>query len=146
MSKTSRDIELFVVDIFVAIEKIKDYIKLFDSPDGLWMDSLRWDATLRELEIVGESLNALLKSKTFSKKSPKYFRKVVNFRNSIIHEYFGIDSEEVWDIVTNKLDVLKLDLIYTVKELRIDLKEAIESAKFELKKRGDDTILRNLEI
>ena len=41
--------------------------------------------------------------------APKYFRKIENFRNVIVHEYFGVDEEEVWDVVTNKLMLLNAD-------------------------------------
>ena len=35
MSKKKRDIELFIVDIFVAIQKIKEYTNSFDNPNDL---------------------------------------------------------------------------------------------------------------
>jgi uncharacterized protein with HEPN domain len=35
------------------------------------------------------------------------WHKIKGFRNLIAHDYFGIDTEEVWDIVTNKIPDLK---------------------------------------
>jgi uncharacterized protein with HEPN domain len=35
------------------------------------------------------------------------WHKIKGFRNLIAHDYFGIDTEEVWDIVTNKIPGLK---------------------------------------
>jgi uncharacterized protein with HEPN domain len=35
------------------------------------------------------------------------WHKIKGFRNLIAHDYFGIDTEEVWDIVTNKIPSLK---------------------------------------
>ncbi len=35
------------------------------------------------------------------------WHKIKGFCNLIAHDYFGIDTEEVWDIVTNKIPDLK---------------------------------------
>ncbi len=94
MSKRKRDIELFIVDIFVAMEKIKNYLVGFDTPEELQQNSLHWDAIMRQLEIIGEALNKLLEDQEFKALSPDYFRKVVNFRNVIVHGYFGIISKK----------------------------------------------------
>ncbi len=122
--KKQRDIELFIVDVLVAIQKIKEYIKPFDNPNDFQYSSLHWDASIRQLEIIGEALNRLLENENFNSLSPKYFRKIVNFRNAIVHGYFGIDLEEVWNIITQKLDILEIDLLQIV-EKNIDLTEAI---------------------
>jgi uncharacterized protein with HEPN domain len=123
MSK-KRDIELFIVDLLLAIHKVKLYTKEFSSYDDLQYSGLHWDASMRQLEIVGESINRLLDDEFFASLSPKYFRKVVNFRNSIVHGYFGIDAEEVWDIIKNKLDILEVDLLSII-EKHFDLSYAI---------------------
>ena len=33
--------------------------------------------------------------------------KIKGFRNIVTHDYFGIDAEEVWQIIKNKIPVLK---------------------------------------
>ncbi|MDF1882384.1 DUF86 domain-containing protein [Sulfurimonas sp. SAG-AH-194-C21] len=121
---SERSIELFIIDIFIAIEKIKQYTKNIQSADDFLHDELRWDATMRNLEIIGEATNNLLKDEEFTKLSPKYFRQVVNFRNMISHGYFGISQEEVWDIVTEKLSTLEFDLKKVVLN-NFNLEEAI---------------------
>ena len=110
MSKKSRDIELFIVDVFVTLEKIRQYTEEFSDADNFRHSNLHWDATIRQLEILGEALNYLLSDEKFSKHAPTYFRKIVNFRNVIVHEYFGIDEDEVWDVITNKLTLLQKDM------------------------------------
>jgi uncharacterized protein with HEPN domain len=148
MSKKQRDIELFIVDIFVAIRKVKEYIKAFDDKEEFRQDSLHWDATIRQLEIIGEALNKLLEDESFEKASPKYFRKVVNFRNVIAHGYFGIDIDEVWNVLTQKLDMLDVDLRKIVKG-GIDLTDAINSEISEYKRLDDNLIvnfLKSIEI
>ncbi len=138
--KNSRDIKLFIVDLLVGIEKINGYISDFQDKEEFRQDSLHWDATMRQLEIVGEALNRLLEDKAFRELSPDYFRKVVNFRNVIVHGYFGIDLDEVWDVVTNKIDLLKRDIEYIVKK-KIDISDAIEAAIVENQNLKDHTIV-----
>ncbi len=120
-----RDLELFLVDVLIAIQKIRNYTKEFSDVDALMHDELHWDATIRQFEIIGEALNNLLAEEKFNKLSPKYFRKIVNFRNAINHGYFGIVQEEVWDIITSKLDLLDNDMQSIIKE-NFDVASAIK--------------------
>ncbi len=77
MSKRKqRDIELFLVDVLVAIKKIRIYVTGFSDEHALKCSGINWDATIRQLEIVGESLNNLLDDEFFNSMSPAYFRKV----------------------------------------------------------------------
>ncbi len=108
--KKQRNIELFIVDIFVAMQQLKRYTEPFTNRDDFRHSNLHWDASIRQLEIIGEALNRLLDDETFSQSSPKYFRKIVNFRNVISHGYFGIDVDEVWNVITDKLTSLDEDL------------------------------------
>jgi uncharacterized protein with HEPN domain len=135
-NKKQRDLELFIVDIFVAIHKIKLYTQHFQTAESLRYDSLHWDATIRELELIGEALNNLLDDEEFSKVAPKYFRKVVNFRNAISHGYFGIDEEEVWKIIKNRLEILMKDILEICSQ-SINLENAIDAQIFDYEKLRD---------
>ena len=44
------------------------------------------------------------------------WRIIKDFRNIIVHEYFGVDSEMVWDISTNELKNLKEKLLHILEE------------------------------
>ncbi len=143
--KKQRDITLFIVDIFVAITKIKEYIEPFDDEDGFRHSSLHWDASIRQLEVIGEALNNLLEDEYFASISPKYFRKIVNFRNVIAHGYFGIDTEEVWDVISNKLILLNNDLHNVVNNADIDLVYAIETTIDEYIALNDKLIVNYLK-
>ncbi|MEA3289524.1 MAG: HepT-like ribonuclease domain-containing protein [Campylobacterota bacterium] len=142
-NKKKRDIELFIVDILVAIEKIREYTKLFDNPNDFQHSSLHWDASMRQLEIIGVALNKLLEDDRFSSLAPSYFRKVVNFRNSIVHGYFGIDLDEVWNIITQRLDILQIDINNIVQD-NIDISEAIYYEIEEYKNLNDINIVKYL--
>lgn len=145
MSK-KRDVELFVVDIFIAVFKIKTYSSNFSSAQELLNDSLHWDATIRQLEIIGEAIKNLLLNEQFQHSSPKYFKQIIDFRNVIAHAYFGINEEEVWNVLQDKIDPLSNDLKKLVINL-YDLNEAFETTiDYDLKNRDKKliTYLKNL--
>ena len=136
-----RDLELFIVDVFVSIKKIKSYTKNFTCGDDLLHSELNWDATLRNLEIIGEALNNLLEDEKFVSLSPTYFRKVVNFRNLVSPGYFGISQEEVWNVVTEKLNLLEKDMKQTI-DKNFNLSTAIEQ---EIPKQANSEIVEYLK-
>lgn len=123
-----RDESFYFVDIFIAHNKIVRYIKKFDNAQDLLWSELEWDATIRELEIIGEATNTLIKQNVIKNQK---FRKIVDFRNLVIHGYFGIDENEVWEVLQNKLDIFINDLKIIIEEKNINLTLAINYAKNE---------------
>ncbi len=121
----SRDAGFYIVDIFIAIFKIKQYTKHFNSAEDFKWSFLEWDASLRELEIIGEAVKNLINKGILPNKE---YRKIVDFRNIITHAYFGIDENEVWQVITNKLDVLYNQLKNTIKEQGINIDKVIDFA------------------
>ena len=72
---------------------------------------MRYYAVIRCLEIIGEAVRQL--PEDFKQKySYIEWRKIVDLRNILIHEYFGIEPEIIWDIVKNKIPTLKTFLKY----------------------------------
>ncbi len=126
MSK--RDIEFYFIDIFIAIYKIELYTSRFVDGEDLLNSMLEWDATIRELEIIGESTNSLIKLEILENKK---YRKIVDFRNIIIHGYFGIDEDEVWSVVKNKLASFNQELKDIIIENNIFVNNAISCARDE---------------
>ena len=94
----SRDITLYIVDILIAIDKIKRYSKPFLNAQELLYSEMAWDACIRELELIGEATKYLLNANLLDNS----YRRVVDFRNQITHGYFGINEEIVWDVIKNK--------------------------------------------
>lgn len=113
INRVDRDIELFVFDIYIAILKIKKVSSEFENVQALLYDFRSWDSVIREFEIIGEASKYLLKNNLLDKQ----YRKIVDFRNAITHEYFGIDQDIVWGIIEQKLDDIQniiLDLINSI--------------------------------
>jgi len=123
MSK--RDITLYIVDIFIAINKLNRYTSKFTDAQTFKWNELEWDASIRELEIIGEATKVLINSDILA--NDKY-RKIVDFRNMISHGYFGIDEEEVFIIIKEKLAILNDELIELIHFKNISIIEAIDLA------------------
>ncbi|WP_048094601.1 HepT-like ribonuclease domain-containing protein [Geoglobus ahangari] len=110
-----RDYRLYIDDILEAIQRIEEYTAGMDFEDFA-ENRLVVDAVVRNLEIIGESCRAL--PREIREKYPDIeWRKIVGLRNILIHQYFGVDLELVWDIVKNKLPELEIK----IKEIKRDL-------------------------
>ena len=56
----NRVIEYFVLDILIAIDKVKRYSAGFETGEEFAADEKSYSATMRELEIIGEALKHVL--------------------------------------------------------------------------------------
>ncbi len=130
---SNRDITLYIVDIFIAIDKIERYTETFTDGSTLLSNELHWDASIRELEIIGEATRYLLEEDLIEKK----YRRIVDFRNQIIHGYFGIDETIVWEVIVDKLPEYKSDLNTIIENASFDLSFAIHHAKKEFWEQKD---------
>ena len=69
-------------------------------------DRKTYSATIREFEIIGEAVGKLpMELKAKAPDTP--WQDIKDFRNLLIHEYFGVDAQIVWHTVKNELPVLK---------------------------------------
>ena len=98
---SEREIILLLEDILNASEKIISYTSEMSFNDFI-NDDKTIDAVVRNFEIIGEAANRV--SEDFKSSHPEIeWRRMIGFRNRIIHEYFGIDYEMVWKIKENNL-------------------------------------------
>jgi uncharacterized protein with HEPN domain len=100
-----RDYKVFLEDILEAIRKIRDYT------DGLSLqaftaDAKTFDAVIRNLEIIGEAVKQIPED-IRSLRPEVEWKRVGRLRDILIHQYFGVDAQIVWDIVQNKLTPLE---------------------------------------
>jgi uncharacterized protein with HEPN domain len=64
-----------------------------------------YSATIREYMVIGEAIASLIKM--LEEKIPEYpWRMIKDFRNFIVHEYFGVDAKVIWDLTKLELDAL----------------------------------------
>lgn len=123
MSK--RAIEFFIIDILIAINKVKLYSKDAKNAEEFLHDEKSFDATMRELEIIGEASKHLIRNEMLDKE----WQIVVDFRNIIIHEYFGIEIDEVWEVITLHIIAFESEVIKILKHVDQDVvKNVLSSA------------------
>jgi uncharacterized protein with HEPN domain len=106
----------YIKHIFNEIEFIKN--EIIKTNETLFQnDNVLKRAFVRSIEIIGEASNKL--SDSFKKKYPEpEWRKFSATRNHLIHGYFIVDYDIVWDLVKNKIP-----------ELEIQIKEILQKEK-----------------
>ena len=117
----NRPMEMFALDILVAILKIEDTSSRYKNVEDLLYSYNDWDSVIREFEIIGEASKHLIKSKILTKKH----QKIVDFRNKISHEYFGIEAAEIWNVIHKNLSEFKASVEDIINITEIDLKEEL---------------------
>jgi uncharacterized protein with HEPN domain len=102
---SERNQELFLRDILESIDAVHSFVADYDF-DRFRDDRKTFSATIRELEIIGEAVCNI--TDDIKDRFPEVlWREIRSFRNKITHEYFGVDTRIVWDIVQNELGPLK---------------------------------------
>ena len=104
----SRDYRLFLDDMVECCNKILRFTKDL-SFEAFIADERTYDAVIRNLEVIGEAITHI-PPEVQSNRPDIQWRKIKSLRDILIHEYFGIDQDIVWDIVTNKVASLLKEL------------------------------------
>lgn len=92
-----------------AIERIKRYTSGKTFEDFI-TDDMMYYAVVKNIEILGEASNML--TDEFRNEHPQTPWKQVNgMRNYIVHEYFQVDNNVVWDVITNDLPLLEQQVV-----------------------------------
>lgn len=99
----------YLLDIIDSINAIFDFINNMDF-ETFKSDRKTYSAVLREFIIIGEAISKIDEQFKIENKSVEW-QLIKDFRNFIIHEYFGIDLEIVWDVIQKELDNLKNQII-----------------------------------
>ena len=100
-----RDYKVFLEDMLEAIRKIRLYTGGL-SLQAFTADARTFDAVIRNLEIIGEAAKQIPED-IRSLRPEVEWKRVGRLRDILIHQYFGVDAQIVWDIVQNKLAPLE---------------------------------------
>jgi len=69
-------------------------------------DSLLQSGVERQFEIIGEALNRLTKVETNIADKISHYKRIISFRNILIHGYDIVENNVVWDVATKDLPIL----------------------------------------
>jgi uncharacterized protein with HEPN domain len=100
---------IFIEHILDSIVKIEQFIGDYNQNE--FNDNIQLqDAVVRRIEIIGEATKNLSKGFT-TKYLDIPWKEIVGVRDRIIHRYFGVDLEIIWEIIKKDLPDLKTKLI-----------------------------------
>ncbi len=101
----TKEVNVFARHILDSIHAIYSFLGNL-SKEELEKDRLRQSAIIRELEVIGEAVKNMPESdKKEAKNIP--WKQIAGMRDKLIHHYFGVDIDAVWQTIKRDLPVLK---------------------------------------
>lgn len=111
-----REWRFYIGDMIAFAERVLAYTDGLDQ-EGFVASGLNYDATLRNLELIGEAATHIPEEvRTAHAEIP--WRMIVATRNRLIHGYLGIDTDTLWSIIQDEVPELLSLLIAMNAKLR----------------------------
>jgi uncharacterized protein with HEPN domain len=103
-----REILKYLLDIQIAIDSINEYLGNQRNFQEYRSNKLLRRGVERELEIIGEATNRILKLDATIRISEA--RRIVDLRNWVIHGYDTVDDVIIWGIISRDIPKLKIQV------------------------------------
>ena len=100
-----RDYKIYLEDVAQAIAKIRRFTAGM-SKASFSADEKTVDAVVRNLEVIGEAVKQVPDDVRIAYPAVEW-KKIAGLRDILIHHYFGVDFDILWDILENKLPTLE---------------------------------------
>jgi uncharacterized protein with HEPN domain len=101
MSESPREWRFYVGDMVQFCEKVLQYTANIDQATFV-ADAMRYDATVRNLELLGEAATRIPEPVRAAHASVPW-RLIVATRNRLIHGYLGIDNDTLWSVIQTQV-------------------------------------------
>ena len=102
--------------ILDAIEEVEKYLSEVSFSNFIENSMMRF-ACIKQMEIIGEASNHI-SDELKSRFTDIAWAQIVGMRNVFAHEYFGIDSSLVWEIIRNDIPELKEKVEHILKSMQ----------------------------
>lgn len=104
----SRDWRIFLDDILECCRRVRTYTAGMDQ-SAFVANQLVYDAVLRNLEMIGEAAKRI--PAEIRQKTPQIeWAKMAGMRDWLVHAYFHVNPDIVWDVISNKLPELEANV------------------------------------
>lgn len=104
VGRDKREWRFYLEDMIGFCLKIQSYTDGM-SQTGFIENTVTYDATLRNLELIGEAATHI-PEKTQSAHPEIPWRLIIATRNRLIHAYLGIDDDTIWSIIVDDIPTL----------------------------------------
>jgi uncharacterized protein with HEPN domain len=96
--------EAFLLDILLAARKLTVFIEDYDA-EKFAADEVMQHAAMRLIQIIGEACRKI--SGEYKNAHPQIpWTKIIGMRHRLVHEYFRVDAEIVWEVVSQDIPTL----------------------------------------
>lgn len=104
-----RDARCYLWDALNAAEAVQSFLR-GKTYEAFVEDDLLRSAVERQLQIIGEALSQLAKLDPQIADNIPELRRIIAFRNILVHGYAAIDYGTVWRLIEDKLPELQSNL------------------------------------
>ena len=98
-----------LLSMLETIDKIIRFTSTYQSAEELYQNDRDFDASMMNFIVIGEQVDKL-NEEVKSNNEQINWQKIYSLRNILVHHYFGINVEIVWQIISVDLPKLKEDL------------------------------------
>ena len=112
-----KDIIVYIEDVIESIQKIEEYTSVLSKEKFSELISIQ-DAVLMRFAVIGESASKIPVDIRKENKAIAW-RKIINLRNLIVHDYSSVNIERIWKIIQKDIPVFKKQILDLFKKISI---------------------------